>query len=348
MGRTRRRRIGKLREQPVTKAEDIATLAASWEKCAASLDASVEPIDVDARFIDYAWRDFDINTVLKVLTHQSQSYFAHKPVLFAALCAWIVAPKSDILRRSSIVVEVGRSLKEAEKRALKAYPDSKAFASHLGRAAESGLQFYEEIYFPIGGMTRIIDAPSSKNYAKIFMKYSRNAPIAVEIMRIFHHHALRLDDVDRYRIASLSNACEVAVAIRGPKKTKEEVKPDRLNTEKRWRLLRSSAALAYSASTIAAAPFENLLHVMEEGAGSWKHHGHLLEECVRKALYAETFILSKIYKNTEEGSTKLDLPAFAALRIPAPRFGPTHAATIADKFRRSAGSRSVQEEPVQT
>src|SRR3954466_1753789 len=65
-------------------------------------------------FHDYAWNSFMPDVVLSILADNAPSYFAHREMLFAGICTWVVAPDEVALIRQSMLLTAIEHMCRAE------------------------------------------------------------------------------------------------------------------------------------------------------------------------------------------------------------------------------------------
>ena len=144
--------------------------------------------------ISYALVNFRPELVLERLLDPRPSYFAHKDILFAGLCTWTVAPKRQTLIEEAMVLAGATRLAAIEQKHQKQLPQAPMLAEIVTRVAGPGIDFYQDFYYPAGGLQRVIKARSPRLMRRSLQFASREIGFAVEMMRVCHDHAARLQD----------------------------------------------------------------------------------------------------------------------------------------------------------
>jgi hypothetical protein len=212
--------------------------------------------------------------VIEILLRDEPSYFAHKEILFAGLSAWTVAPNLPTLGRHAMVLAGMKELARVERRSRKRLPGAELFADIVARLHDPGMDYYRDFYYPVGGLTTLINAGSPKVLARSLATASKDIQYVVAIMRVLHFHAERLQENSIYRRASLKSAGEAASAYMRKLKLKGAVDPT--NTVRYYNPFSRAAALIYAAHSIAAEGEQSLLELMCKGEANFLDDGRLV------------------------------------------------------------------------
>lgn len=247
-------------------------------------------------FIDYAWQKFDTKTVIEVLLDDHATYRAQKPILFSGLCAWVISSHDLSLCRNAMLLVAIEHIKRAEKLGRTAYkeydaPNGKILGDIFGRLRWLGDGFYEDFYYPIGGLATIVDCFSVDGFRKCSERRATDLKISIAIMQIFDHHAKHLNNSELYYAASESKAYELIRLIHGQRNSDFGIGIEKF--ERIWKQSRGAAALIYAASTIMTGEGESLLDKICKGSVSYENEGDYLINWVRRARYASNTILNK-------------------------------------------------------
>jgi hypothetical protein len=94
------------------------------------------------QFVEYAWQSFDVKEVTSILSSPQESYFGHKDILFAGLCAWVACPGKPALVKHAITVTTARLLDAAERAGRDMYRDIPQIGDIYIRIHQLGYEFY--------------------------------------------------------------------------------------------------------------------------------------------------------------------------------------------------------------
>lgn len=286
-------------------------------------------------FLERIWDQFDALHVLRLLLSDKEDYFSEKKVLFAALGAWIVAPQDSSFRKAAIVKSITKELIAIERRGAKKSVNNLVMADVSERLSQPKMrEFYSTVYFTIGGLKAITNAPSNSDFNNYYKQHSDKVVTAVEVAKIYHYHAAHLASQDEYRRASLNG---VAPLVSQMHKSERLVGGKAIdNIKKQWRSSRKSVSLAYAAYSLVfhkGKTYKNLLDVLKEGGRDFHSPTSVIKKLSGRAYYIEKEILSATYQNEGVG---IDLASIGAPEIPfKPSFFDEYERIlIADAFRR--------------
>lgn len=307
-------------------------VAAVWHELFAQMAATSILTGDAPPLTDYALGNFKPKPVLERLLDPRPSYFAHKDILFAGLCAWTVAPKHQLLIEEAIVLAGAARLAAVERKHQEQLLEAPMLADIVSRVAGPGFDFYQDFYYPAGGLQRIIKARSPRLMQRSLQAASREIGFAVEMMRVCHDHATRLQDRKRYLAASYLSGGQAVSELLALSKAKGGVvntclgatlpkrTVDGLNSKKKSDKFLKSAAMIYAAYSVAC-DGNNLLSLICKGEESYKKHGHLLNEWAGRAAYVAKNVISPMY--VREGMTEQTeyLSAVIPIEITPPKYG---------------------------
>lgn len=153
-------------------------------------------------FIECTWNKFDINHNLSALLATKEPYFAYKKIVFAAFCAWLIAPANDQLRRSSIASAMTKALMDLEDDIIEQDNETRFLLETTTRISQIGPDFFEEIYYPLGGLGAILNCPSPAEMRKLLNQEADNVDRIFFILQVLHYAATDLQNGVLRRSAS--------------------------------------------------------------------------------------------------------------------------------------------------
>jgi hypothetical protein len=311
--------------------------SATWKvlrfKSLESKPSRVDPND-DCTFQDCAWKRFNAPQVISALLSPGESYFAHKEVLFAALCAHVVAPGVAGLRKASIAVTAAKLMVQAEQRALKEFDGNGSLADAYLRLHGYGYDFLDQIYHPVGGLRTMMAAPSPKHLRTELAEASKDIPYAITIMKVHHHHVVNLLPEKKFGRPSInkSGALVSKLGLHEPKHRQTAVGGAQ-RMEEYWKKHRATIALLYAASDIYTSSGSRLLDALMTGTARYGSHKRYIPEWIGKAAYAAEEILSKLSEPKTAQINRAMLPLINSVPITEPDFTDEQRERIRKKYR---------------
>jgi hypothetical protein len=139
-------------------------------------------------FIEYAWNKFDPREIASILAAAGDSYYAHKDILYEGYCAWVACPSNVKLPQHGMVVRAALHLDAAEQFGREKFGGIGQIGDIYIRTNLIGPEFFEDIYYPIGGIYRIARSLSRTGYRSRLAKQSRGIQHGLRVMAIYHHH----------------------------------------------------------------------------------------------------------------------------------------------------------------
>ncbi|MDX6806162.1 hypothetical protein [Terrihabitans rhizophilus] len=279
-----------------------------------------------------AWETFNPDKVLAALLEDKTSYFAHKDVLFAGLCAWAVCPRERRIIQQAMQMTVGRRLHAIEKDLPQEFGDTWMLADLLIRIRKIGPEFYDEMYFTVGGLSGLLAASRKSLLSKRLKAKAIGLPHLLSMMRIFHHQIATGDK----EYPSLNKGSDLVHEI-----SCEEIEPPSGRVIKEfWAKHKASIAYSYAASTIFTGEQRTLLDEMLDESASLRKHASLLPEWAGKAQYAADAILGKLPESRVLRKPAPRGPGLIPIEIPAPHFDQATADAIRSGFARKPRGKS--------
>ncbi len=288
--------------------------------------------DGSPRLAEYALDRFDPKIVIERLLAPEPTYFAHKDILFAGLTAWTVAPQYPHLVREAMILAGMSRLADLERKRQKEFPQDPFLADIVSRLNGPGIDFFQEFYYPAGGLYRAVNARSPVLMRRSFAAASKNIGFQVEMMRVCHYHAERLQSRGKFCQASFESSSD-AVAKLVTKdmtpwiksyhsdKNKETMRTiNAKNCKTKAAKFIKPASLIYAASSIVVQG-GTLLDILCEGNAIYADHGIYIGEWIGRAVYVEAKIISPMYHRKKYDKQNDFLPLIPALTFLMPDFG---------------------------
>jgi hypothetical protein len=269
-----------------------------WKRVKIKLgQGSSSPTEI--RFSEYAWNKFDPDLAFHVLTSPSPGFFGQKTTLYAALCAWVLAPNDRRFRQSAITVAFASALAEEEERARKIYDDIGQLGDIWVRIAGIGPEFFEQIYYPLGGIRQVLRIRSKSGFRQLVAKKSSRISEVVALVTIYHFHAQRLSS-NSFWPASIKKGSTLVSRINGQLGGERSVKYA-------WKSNSLSCQFLYAASDVVVKPGVSLLDEMLAGSWSFARHRKFLIEWLSKSKYVQCDVLSRVAKSKALACTFIDM-----------------------------------------
>ncbi|WP_128562673.1 hypothetical protein [Methylobacterium crusticola] len=247
-------------------------------------------VSTEDSFLDIAWRKLDLMQCINILSSGETSFRGHEYVIFSALCAWVIDPKSNTtIRKNSITLAVARLLSGAEKRAIRERRRTKS--EDYGLVTALSPSFYNEIYFPIGGLQRIISTPSRTGLVKKRAPFLRHHNIACTMMGIDHYHRDNLSNTKGFGSASIRKSSELVQSIH---EKLGESAPDAKNVEnKHYRIVLDSLPFSYAAKSIILDDGRTLFDAMFERDLHVRDFSAVCLQWFKRTLYVANHVLNR-------------------------------------------------------
>jgi hypothetical protein len=177
--------------------ESRRRLLEAWTKIEERLERRRLPAISSRPFVEYAWENFDVKEVTSILASPEPSYYAHKDILFDGLCAWVACPSKPMLIKHAMTLTAVKFLQSAEAAGREMYGVGQ-LGDILIRTHQIGHEFFEQIYYPIGGVAQLAKCPSRGGFRKQLQSGASGIPHIVMLMSIFHFHLVNLQDTSEY------------------------------------------------------------------------------------------------------------------------------------------------------
>lgn len=151
------------------------------------LNKTYHIINADSSFFEHAWNKFDLQIVVKQLLCPEPSFAGHKECLFAAICGWIIDPE-DLhgVRQNMIASTAAAILTAAERRFIEHKQFQSRIDAFYGRLIDMPPPFFKEIYYPIGGLSRIRDAALAGKMQEKIEQALWNHQLGVTMLGVRH------------------------------------------------------------------------------------------------------------------------------------------------------------------
>lgn len=314
--------------------EKLRQAAKAWEdygRQRAQLYGDRLPLD-NRSFTETAWNNFDPQAVAEMLLDKRDSFYGHKEILLAGYTTWVLAPSNARLRQAAMVVAALQQMAKAEKLSTANFTQVGMVADFLARYQTLGPEFFEQLYYPIGGIKAFARAPSRGSLKASIEKHSEGLPYAVQVARIYHHHVLYLLPL-KFRRPSLETASALISELdikelRNPTLAKTSIKVH-------WASHKATIALAYAASTLATDEQISFLDLMLERRVTYAKHGTLLPVWLGRAQWISEHVLEECYETATARQNLEGLPKVASLEAPPPGFSEDRAENIKRRFTSS-------------
>lgn len=298
------------------------------------MDSDLVPVP-QGFFQKNAWAKFNAKACLRILADEREAYAGLKQVLYAGICAWMIAPQNSKLIKSALALATLTTLANAEKEALAGGWPRTIAADIIARSTILGPEFIEEIYYPIGGAIGLARAPSIKEFKLEIASGFPRIEYAISIIKIYHHHVTHLLGQPRYGKPSLNKAAELITELdikHGDHKTPTKSR----YLKDAWAQNRDTIALIYAASKTKAGD-KNLLQKITLCQNNYKNDAYRIPLFLGKAKFISEKILSKCADYDLSDHTEIMLPNnIESNELPPPDFSEEQHEIIRRKFSRSA------------
>lgn len=281
-------------------------------------------------FAEYAWDTFSPREIVTILATPGDSYFAHKDILYEGFCAWVADPSSVTLPKHAMVLRTALHLDAAEKAGRDLYGRVGRLGDVLIRTHLVDPEFFEEIYYPIGGVLRIAKSLSRTGYRSKLVDCTKSTDCAVKIAEIYHYHVKFLLSQGVYGKPSLNSAAPILEAVY----IYEPELPGERAVKEYWRQKKDSVVFSCAAKSIELGDGQTLLDVILSGKTTWRLHRHLFQQWMSRARYVAQEILSKCAETETSRDALKILPDCAIESFESPTFDSIQSDVIVKKFAR--------------
>ncbi|CAA2158643.1 hypothetical protein MBRA_03906 [Methylobacterium brachiatum] len=307
-------------------------LVEAWQQIQARISErqSSQRQGTSKSFVEYAWDEFDPREIANILATPGESYFAHKDILYEGYCAWVASPKSARLPRHGMVLRTALHLDAAEQFGRDKFGGIGQIGDIYIRTNLIGSEFFEEIYYPIGGILRIARSLSRAGYRARLREQSKGIQYGLRVLEIYHHHVEHLLDQKHFGKPSLNTAAGLVSEI--------DVSGDKLPGERAikeyWSQHRVSIAFGYAAQSIKVNEDKTLLDLILTGATSWRKHRTLFPAWMARTRFVVDHVLSQCAETDTASGTMGLLPEIEPEPFAGVQFDARQAENIARKFNR--------------
>lgn len=233
-------------------------------------------------FVDYAWKSFDLEQVCCILCHEKTSFIGHKFVLIAALCGWILesgkkpsekdANKQSekargLIRKRSITLAIAELMWKAERRSVRNARYSKFTSNPYAGIPGLPQAFFDELYFPIGGLRTIMRCPTRAWLRKKADGARKRIYLSITLAAIEHCH-FQSRAGGRHLIETSLEKSATLVGIMLAASRGEEAPIENNVDNNHYKHVSSSLPFLYSAQSIDLNDGRSLLDAIMEG--DWK------------------------------------------------------------------------------
>jgi hypothetical protein len=241
-------------------------------------------------FKKYSLDRFSVNRNLDFLINEKPQFRGQKEIITKGLSAYILYGSRKISRRA-MKIEIFNQIVKSEK-AFKADSSRRdIFTDVMGRVGYLEPSFFEQAYYPIGGMKALSRAGSVADLKKEILSSKTKIDKFVQLMRIYHfwHENLRGDNL--YFNPSMYKCIPML-------SKKRMLKSNRMKASSKDRkdlgFYKNRAALIYAASTIIIEENSSLINCIKTHTLTYKKLKPVLELWVARARYFSEAILSNV------------------------------------------------------
>lgn len=277
-------------------------------------------------FIDYAWENYDPRAIASYLLDTDHSFYRHKSILHEGFCAWVACPSHHKLCQDGMIYRIAKAVEDAEAPwREKASTFSRLVGETVGRTLGADRRFFDEVYHPVGGPTRILRSMSRATYKSTLLEHVTDMLEAVHLMALHHYHLTALQDKKTYHVPSKdAGAALVKTAFGAPVsqlfvegiRIKDTVSPIKKRAKDgkipksyklrgdtsviaSWNQSRPAVAYAYAAASIATDPGRTLLHEIVSCKSTRAKHRHLMQEWCGRARFIVEHIVERCHPERE-------------------------------------------------
>ena len=304
----------------------------AWIEIGSGIDRwdSNRSLTVSERFMAFGW-DFHVADVLRVIVDNERHYFGLKSILFSGFCTWMVRPLDIEHIRYAMMLKGNLKLAQAERRGRKLIPKNKVFGALAGRVLFPGSAFYEDFYIPISRKQRWNQVPSRAEHRKNLRKRENSVRTTLDLVKIYHWHAVHLQDSRKHNLPSLNNGIKALMEMRriSDRKTSH---PD--TYEDHWKQCRISAAVLYGLDAIGREQGVDLLSMVLDNNLLFNRNRWLLKEIISRAKFVAENVLAGLQNNRTSIDTLSYIPDCNATSIPCPSFSDDEIGILKNAFQR--------------
>ncbi|TXM92616.1 hypothetical protein [Methylobacterium sp. WL116] len=233
-------------------------------------------------FYNHAWEAFDLEQVCGILTHEETSFKGHKYVLTAALSSWALDPgkwrspsnlvhQADVAksttRRQAIVLAATEIVSNLERRLVRNALNGKSTRDSYAAITTMSPTFFNEIYYPIGGLRRIMRTQTRVNLLKRLQKFRQSIYLSITLAAIEHCHFQGVDRGSKLEKTGVEKSTTLVGIILAASRGEETVTPNNVDNS-HYKFIRKSLPFLYAAYSIDLPDGRNLLDVIMEA--DWK------------------------------------------------------------------------------
>lgn len=281
-------------------------------------------------FIEYGWSQFNVAYVLELLMSDRPSYAGHRDILFAGLCLWLLRPGTDRMRQQAMRLVALEYLVRAEKTGRELYPSYPFLADIAGRVEILDPNFYDEFYYPVGGLSTFIDCPTRRSFRKRIQKRSDELYTVSAMMKILDYRIRCIPFTKEWYNPTENMGYKLvsdiyhAKLLRGHAGAKE--------AKVRWLQYRDRASLIYAASTIKFKDGDTLLERICKGKIFSCPQPDRISVLVGRARFASNTIISKLKGEAITAIEPYIDMTGPILEIDLPQYNDENQAIIRQKF----------------
>ena len=289
-------------------------------------------------FAEYAWDTFDPREIVTILATPGDSYFAHKDILYEGFCAWVADPSSVTLPKHAMVLRTALHLDAAEKVGRDLYGRVGRLGDVMIRTHLVDPEFFEEIYYPIGGILRIAKSLSRAGYRSRLVDCTKSTDCAVKIVEIYHYHVNNLLSQGVYGKPSLNSAAPILESVY----IYEPELPGERAVKEYWRQKKDSVVFSCAAKSIELNDGQTLLDMILSGKTTWRLHRRIFQQWMSRARYVAQEILSKCAETQTSQDALGFLPDCTIELFEPPAFDSVQSDVIVKKFaHKKANTKSL-------
>jgi len=251
-------------------------------------------------FANIAYNRFDLGQVCSILRNENPSFVGHRDALAAAFCGWMLDPAEWVPRRRLIALSVGATLARAEQAATRRSLRQSRTNTRYPRTTRLPPAFFEELYYPIGGLRTIVRTPAP--YGIYYELTSQRGQIYDTTMTaaIDHCHYCSAASGSKLDNLSINRSCDIYVLLEMA--LSGYLPPNVANLKSHYlNRYEQSIPFLYAASTIRLSEKRTLLRAI--AAAKW---GAILRPGILPELLGRTVFYAKnIYASNKKATMRV-------------------------------------------